>query len=75
MSQLRYVTYCLILSEGSWTIYYSEVRYLEWDGMNICNIIILVPGTVDNQFAVAGEGFEDETDKNEGTAKTVLLCG
>ena len=42
--------------------------------MNICTIIISNPGNVDNQFAVAGEGFEDETDENEGIAKTVLLC-
>ena len=42
--------------------------------MNIFNIIILVPGTIDTQFAVDGEGFEDETDGKEGITKRVLLC-
>ena len=37
--------------------------------MNICKINIFVPGAVDDQFAFAWEGFEDETDENEGTAK------
>ena len=62
-----------VLGHG-WSIYYSEVRYLEWGGMNIFDIIILVPGTIDTQFAVDGEGFEDETVWKEGVIKRVLLC-
>jgi hypothetical protein len=62
-----------VLGHG-WSVYYSEVRYLEWGGMNIFNISILVPGAIDTQFAVDGDGFEDETDGKEGITKRGLLC-
>ena len=62
-----------VLGHG-WSVYYSEVRYLESGGMNIFNISILVPGAIDTQFAVDGDGFEDETDGKEGITKRGLLC-
>ena len=34
----------------------------------------LGPGAIDTQFAVDGEGFEDETDGKEGITKRGLLC-
>ena len=41
--------------------------------MNICNINIFVPGTVDDQLAFAWDGFEDETDENEFLILVVVL--
>ena len=65
-----------VLGHG-WSVYYSEVRYLERGGMNIFLILVfffLGPGAIDTQFAVDGEGFEDETDGKEGITKRGLLC-